>query len=185
MSQDVTEATRSSSRRIIVAVIAVTLATGAVLDVAHVRASTQVPNAGSQTPHTSGSPVSYIYTCCSVRFVNTVYHPGEVLALHWIREVNQPAQNSRYTIILKERLSGPFSSVATLKAKVAASPTRSEPVEISAPVIRISNTKAREPIPLIHIPLNAPAGYYHVSIGIYYNNTREGTEAASILRISP
>jgi hypothetical protein len=184
MSQDEAETTNRSWRRFITTVLAIALLTGAVLVLVHIRTTTQVPNTDSKASSSAGLPVTYNYTCCSSSFVNTVYHPGEVIALHWIREINQPTESSRYTIILKEKLSGPFSSVGTLKSTVTASPQRSEPVEISAPVIRVSNTKDRKPVSLIHIPLNAATGYYNVSISILYNQIGDSTEGATIIRIS-
>jgi len=185
MSQDQVETANRFWRRSLATVITVALLIGAVVVLVHIRSTTRVITTDSNASSSIGVPVTYNYTCCSSSFVNTIYHPGEVIALHWIREIVQPIENSRFTIILKEKLSGPFSSVGTLKSTVTALPKVSEPVEISAPVIRVSNTRAQRPVSLIHIPLDAAAGYYNVSTSVFFNQTGNGTEGASIIRISP
>ncbi|HET8590985.1 MAG TPA: hypothetical protein VFM01_15215, partial [Nakamurella sp.] len=75
-------------------------------------------------PHPSPSPSTEVasFTCCRQADVDTVRHPGETFAIHWIRVTQRvPADRTPASYELHAALSGAYPSVSDLKASVAAS----------------------------------------------------------------
>jgi len=115
---------------------------------------------------TKASPVSYTYECCRDSVVNTVYRPGEILRLQWIRVASasgQVGRTSPATFTLRASLSGPFSSVATLKTSSVSSSAQLGSTGITAAPLKVSGRIALSPVSLIRIPLTAGSGYFNLS----------------------
>jgi hypothetical protein len=133
---------------------------------------------------TKTSPVSYTYECCKDSVVNTVYRPGEILRLQWTRvaqvsgEVG-PTSHAMFT--LRASLSGPFSSVATLKTTSASSSTQPGSTGISAAALKVSGRIASSPVSLIRIPLTAGSGYFNLSFRVSSGAWSVG--GATIIRV--
>jgi hypothetical protein len=132
----------------------------------------------------TGVVATYTYTCCSGALVDTVYHPGEVMVVHWIRSVMSPATSGRGIIVLSARLSGPFASVEELKSTIAASPAAREKVNVVSSVTRVSNVSGARPATSLPIPQTATPGYYNVFITIGSSPVSVVETASSIVRIA-
>ena len=161
-------------RRFISAVLAIAAALGLVL------VARSSGSGGS--PSESVATETYSYTCCTAHFVNTIYHPGEVLEVHWIRSL--APSGGRGTILLSARLSGPFSTSAALKSTISASPTSHQPVTVASPVTRISNLSGARPVSTLRIPTAAAPGYYNVVITVGSSPRNVVLSASSIVRIA-
>jgi hypothetical protein len=115
---------------------------------------------------TKASPISYTYECCRDSGVDTVYRPGEILRLQWIRVAQASGQSgltSHATFTLHASLSGPFSSVAMLKTTSASSSAPLGSTGITAAPLEVSGKIASSPVSLIRIPLTAGSGYFNLS----------------------
>ncbi len=128
--------------------------------------------------------VSYTYECCRASMVNTVYHPGEILRLRWIRVAQAPGQTgqtSHATLELRVSLSGPFDNVAILKAISVASNSQSGSAGIVALPLRVPNWVAVNPVSIIRIPRTATSGYFNLS---FRASTGEfSVSGASVVRV--
>ena len=67
-------------------------------------------NAGS-----TGTLVSYNYTCCRAPMINTIYRPGELISARWIQATDAEKSTQPASIVLSMKLSGPYRSVILLK----------------------------------------------------------------------
>ena len=141
---------------------------------------------GTASPASSGETyvATYTYSCCSAKFVDTVYRPGEVMVLRWIRTVVPPAGNGHGDYLLSARLSGPFSSVERLKFTFEASPHARAALNLSSPVIRVANTSGAKPVTVLRIPISAAPGYYNLSTTIGTSPRSVEMSGASIVRIA-
>ncbi len=138
---------------------------------------------GAQTKDTYHA--TFNYECCSALLVNTVYHPGDVLKLRWIRLTNAPTTRkpTGVTIVLSASISGPFASVASLKSAFARSHPKFGEVNSKATNIRISNRTFAKPVSSIRIPAKAGKGYYELTTSVAGGPVTQ--TGGSIIRISP
>jgi len=106
----------------------------------------------------------YGYSCCGDGFGTVSYHSGEILKVDWIRSALRKSDASPTTIDLSLVASGPFPTIAALKKNF----TRSHPVlgrtVFSATTLHVSDEKIASPVSVLHVPANAGAGYYELTI---------------------
>jgi len=138
-------------------------------------------SAGAQT--SKSTRVTFSYDCCTELLVNAVHHPGDALALKWIQTTNPPNNYAATTITLSASVSGPFSSVASLKSAFARSHPKYGVINSKAIVIRLSDQKSAHPVSMIQIPADASKGFYELTTTV-----KEGSTAISggaVIRVAP
>jgi len=105
------------------------------------------------------APVGPSYSCCEAKDIETVYRPGQTLALHWLvtpGEVGAPARH----LELAARLTGPFGSVDDLKATTSRAGHAAGRVTFSAATVRPTGEPRERPVSSIAISPEAEPGYY-------------------------
>jgi hypothetical protein len=108
---------------------------------------------------------SFSYTCCTGLNTNLTYHPGEVLHLTWTPLENPPSANPPETLTLTAFLSNSFATPSALKSSTEAihfSKKSGFPSGPSAQQIHVSNSSDETVHMSIHIPDNAPNGFYNL-----------------------
>ena len=99
------------------------------------------------------------FTCCTAHDVNRVYHPGDVVTIHWIRETSKAVGASEPTpLTLTAHLDGAFAGVAEAKAPGArgTDPATAEPVHVT-------DRTMRSPVSTFRIPATAGPGLYNLT----------------------
>jgi hypothetical protein len=129
-----------------------------------VRPTHSSPKPGSLSSILQGSGPAYSYTCCSASVMNTIYHPGSVITVHWIRSTTTSNQAPPATIKLSLRLSGPYRTVNLLKTDSLGAHPRLGRTNSSARDIDVLNTAADHPISILRIPADAGTGYYNLTM---------------------
>ena len=137
-------------------------------------------NLGAEGPATA----TYDYSCCSAALVATVYHPGEVMAIHWTRIVLPPANFGHGVLLLSARLVGPFASVEELKSTITSSPSSRQAVNVASTVTRVSNTVAANLVTRVAIPSTAAPGYYNLTVKVGSSPQSVVTSAGTIVRVT-
>lgn len=118
---------------------------------------------GSLSSVLEGAHPKYSYTCCSAKVMNTIYHPGSVITVHWIRSVVTPSQAPAATIKLSLSLSGPYRTVNLLKTDSIGAHPRLGRTNSSARRIAVLDTVIDSPISILRIPADAGSGYYNLT----------------------
>lgn len=161
--------------------IALVLA-GLFLLVLIVRSSHSRADQVSSSSTLNGPPFAYSYTCCTESLINTVYHPGDIIAVHWIRSASTATRIRATSITLSTRLSGPYRTVTLLKTdSVGANPQLGR-TNASAVPIRVMDTIVASPVSILRIPADAGAGYYNLTTTVGMKNLTVG--GAGIIRVA-
>lgn len=118
----------------------------------------------------------YEYQCCSAADIETIYSPGQTVALHWTPHRvtrDSPRVPSESTISVK--LYGPYSSVSSIKGSPT-TPTGS-PLAIAKPLHPSVTVAQRGLSSDLPIPADARPGYYSVVITTTWSpgNSDEGS----------
>jgi hypothetical protein len=103
----------------------------------------------------------YEYQCCSATDIDTVYSPGQVVALHWTPyrvTTDSPRMPSDPTISVK--LYGPYVSVSSIKGSTAAPPGK--PLAIAKLLHPSVSVVEKNLSSDVLIPADATPGYYSV-----------------------
>lgn len=110
--------------------------------------------------------------------MNLVYHPGEVLTIHWIRQTQSgDASLTPSSMTLKAALDGEFANVAKAKAAHA---TGGE--QVSAKPVPVTDRTIAAPVSRIRIPASAMPGLYNLTTTVVGpGSTTSGT---GIIRIA-
>lgn len=125
----------------------------------------------------------YSYTCCGASVMDTIYHPGSVITVHWVRSVATPTQAPASTIELSVSLSGPYRTVNLLKSDSVGAHPRLGLTNAHARRISVLDTDVASPISVLRIPADAGSGYYNLTMT---TGTKGLTESgAGVIRIEP
>ena len=97
-----------------------------------------------------------MYTCCTAATAHRVYHPGDVVTLHWRRSTGNEGRD-KAAETLKSRLDGPFGLEAHTRVTGVPGSVQAtgRPIQVAA------GTAA--PVSAIRIPANATPGMYRVT----------------------
>jgi hypothetical protein len=104
---------------------------------------------------------TYDHQCCSAAAVDTIYSPGQIVALHWAPHrvtTESPSMPTDPTISVK--LYGPYPSVKSIKGPSTTSPGK--PLAIAKllhPSVAVAQTGLSSDL---LIPADAAPGYYSV-----------------------
>jgi hypothetical protein len=125
----------------------------------------------------------YSYTCCGNALVTHAYHPGERIAVDWIRVASHGSKKPPTAITLIVSASGPYASVAILKHAFAMAHPNYGPTNFEAAPIKLSDTRAARPVSSLRVPANAGPGFYNlteiVQEGLHFSSS------ASVVKIRP
>lgn len=125
------------------------------------------------------------YTCCEAADVNSDYHPGQTLSVHWIvTPGTSSAGGQNQQVELNAHLAGPYATVNDLKTSAA--PADKDLAGVStftAEPVRPSGRAGEQPVSLILIPPTATPGYYNLVTSV----TEPGATAsgASVIHVIP
>lgn len=98
----------------------------------------------------------YVLRRCRCRWV---FHPGEVLTVHWIVQPGAPTSaTQRNEVKLSAGLTGPYADVSSLKQHGG-----TKTPSISAPLFVTSDVAGGTPSSRLLIPENAAPGFYDLS----------------------
>jgi len=102
------------------------------------------------------------FTCCANSDALTqAWHPGQVITVQWSAEaVGMTATDDQHQITLAAVLTGPYASVAALKAGDTASET------LRATPVRVTDRTSGGALSTIALPLDLAAGWYDLSTSI-------------------
>jgi hypothetical protein len=115
----------------------------------------------SPTPTNTVSYQSFRFTCCASSVVLQAWHPGHDVALHWIGEsAGVTSDDAKHPITLAAVLTGPYASVALLKAGGAHADT------IFASPMHVTDRTPGNPVSSIGLPIDLPAGWYNLATTI-------------------
>jgi hypothetical protein len=109
-------------------------------------------------------------SCCVDTSLQTDRHPGGTVTLHWIVASAGTADVAAAPVTLTAALSGPFASVAALKAAGSA------PETMTAAPLHLSARNLGNPVSTIALPMNLVAGWYNL---VYSVNSGPGNSVGS------
>ncbi|WP_327034914.1 hypothetical protein [Micromonospora ureilytica] len=135
-------------------------------------------------PSTTTASIPTTYTCCDSKDVDTIYHPGHHVAVHWIVQLGTGPAAKPAQVELAARLTGPYSSVGDLKnASMGTAQPASGEVTFEAPLVRPSGAADELPVSVISISTDALPGYYNLITSVRQGG---GTlSGASVVRVAP
>ena len=125
--------------------------------------------------------VTYSYSCCSWKLVNTQYRPGDRLTTRWIPVPDSSPANLRLS--LRAWIVGPFPNVNFLKHVKSATPG-SGLIKVSAKALTVSNSTPQHPVSVIDVPIGAKSGYYNLWTEIVWLDGSGSGTGASVIHIS-
>jgi hypothetical protein len=112
------------------------------------------PNAAS-TQH-----ATYQYSCCQPGTLVGPHQPGDALTVHWIVTGGGWSYQNSSPVTLRATLAGSFDTAA------AAKPDTTARTIATADPIHTTTAAGGSPVSTIHIPTNAPPGYYDLRFSI-------------------
>jgi len=121
-------------------------------------ASVLVTACSSPSPTVAVSYEQFRFTCCAQsEALLHAWHPGQVITLHWAADsAGMTSDDTQHLITLTALFTGPYASVATLKAGGPHSETL-----LAAP-IRVTDRTSGSPVSTIVLPLDLAAGWYNL-----------------------
>ncbi len=118
------------------------------------------------------------FTCCVGHDVNRVYHPGDLVTIHWIRETSVAEAGSTPTpLTLTVRLEGAFAGVA--QAKTPGAHGRDSVV---AQPVEVTDRTLEAPVSTLRIPAGAATGLYNLTTKV--TNPHGWVSGAAIIRVT-
>jgi hypothetical protein len=135
-------------------------------------------SACSAAPANSGVSYGYhSYGCCA-ESVDTTWHAGQQLTLHW--QPTPPAvttdPNPRQ-IVLSLSLTGPFATVDALKQAISQGSKPSGVRTLKAAAISVTDRDVLTPSSQIELPADLPAGYYDLASQAASGNLSQSGDA--------
>ena len=120
---------------------------------------------------------TFTYSCCTASFVNSPYHPGEVMRLPWTRTAHVPGALKTEMVTLSATITGPYKTVALLKTAFARHTPRLGEFNAKAAQIRVSDASGKRCFQLVKVPDVATAGFYELTTSVTTHSlvTSEGT----------
>jgi hypothetical protein len=131
----------------------------------------------SPSPTNAIGYASFSFTCCSSSDVLQAWHPGREVALHWMGEsAGVTSDDAKHSITLTAVLTGPYASVALLKAGGAHAYT------VYASSMRVTDRTPRNPVSTIGLPIALPAGLYNLATNI--RSAGGSVSSASVIKVT-
>ena len=155
---------------------------GAVIVVLVVRVASTTPTPRGSVTYPAGNMFEYQYSCCGAKAIDTTYHPGQTMRLHWTSSSTVAAKGPSVTETLTARVTGPFASVAQLKAASSHAHPILGTLTIQALPRVVSDTLLAGPVSIIRIPTIAVTGYYNLTMTM--STTHLSVSGSSVIRIA-
>ena len=129
------------------------------------------------SPSSAGQPAvtyaRYTFACCTASDIERVWHPGEIVSLHWIVVAAGATADSRpRPITLTAVLAGPFASVDGLKGGAAA----------RAAELNTDDRNPTAPTSTFALPSNLAPGFYNLAFKVDYGGGNS-VAGASVVRV--
>lgn len=125
---------------------------------------------------------TYAYKCCTWKLVNTIYHPGGLFVIHWIRCPDSSPPGEK--MLLDATLIGPFHSVPDQKQAIPQSGRLAGVMRVCARSIIVDNNVPKSLESVIHIPKTAKPGFYYLQTGFVWLNAGGRASGGSVIRIA-
>jgi hypothetical protein len=118
------------------------------------------------------------FTCCAnAEALTELWHPGQVITLDWsTQSAGTTADDAQHPITLMATVTGPYASVAALKAGGAHSKT------IPASPMRVTDRTSGSLVSTIVLPLDLAAGWYNLVTTI--KSAEGSTGDATIIQVA-
>jgi hypothetical protein len=102
------------------------------------------------------------FTCCIGHDVNRIYHPGDLVTIHWIRDTSEAvAPSNPIPITLTAHLEGPFAGVVQAKIRGAHGND-----QVRASPVQVTDRTIGAPVSRLRIPARAAPGLYNLTFRI-------------------
>ncbi|MFI5034851.1 MAG: hypothetical protein ACHQFZ_01425 [Acidimicrobiales bacterium] len=108
----------------------------------------------------------YTYNCCGGGLGTHPYHPGQLLAVKWIRLGGHKSRKPAKAVTLAVTATGPFASVAAATSALTKSPPKLGRVNFAAPSLHLTDKEAANPVSQLRIPASAAPGLYGLTIRV-------------------
>ena len=131
---------------------------------------------------TSGTLVTYNYSCCTSLAINTLYRPGEVIAARWIRTKNPGTTGRAVPVALSMRISGPFPSVSSLKSAMIGPHPKVGATNVRSKTTTLLDTVRGNPQSVLRVPRHAASGFYNLTFTVGTSNLTQS--GSSIIRVA-
>ena len=132
--------------------------TFAMLTATVVTSTAACSSAPAEAPTGAATQATFSYTCCTTADIDRVYHPGEVMTIHWIVQEGALTSATQPTQVdLSVSLTGPYADVTSLKEHA-----EKDTASISAAPTVTSDWAGGAPISRLVIPAKAVPGFYDV-----------------------
>lgn len=116
---------------------------------------------------------AFTFSCCAARDLDRVYHPGEVVTLHWTAHRQSPqSQPTTAPLWLHASLSGAFGSPRSAK-----SGDSGPDAVVRAKAVRASELRPSRPVSRLRIPRDATPGFYNLTTSIETGDMIDSTTA--------
>jgi hypothetical protein len=131
----------------------------------------------TSSPTTDTSYQSFRFTCCASSDVLQSWHPGHEVALHWIREsAGMTSDDMKHAITLAAVFTGPYASVALLKAGGAHAKT------VYSLSMQVTDRTPGNPVSTIGLPIDLPVGWYNLATTI--RSAGGSVSGASVIKVT-
>jgi hypothetical protein len=131
----------------------------------------------SPSPTNAVGYESFRFTCCAGSDVLQAWHPGHEVALHWMGEsAGVTSDDTHHPITLTAVLTGPYASVALLKAGGAHADA------VYASPMQVTDRTPGNPVSTIGLPIDLPAGWYNLAANI--RSAGGSVSSASVIKVT-
>lgn len=133
--------------------------------------------APSQAPPSGASHPLYRFSCCRSADIQHVYHPGDILTLHWIVTPAGRTSAASQPVTLSLSVEGAYADVSSLKSGAHAAQI------LRAATISTSDQAGAAEVSTIQLPQSLEPGYYNLVFTVGSGGIRSG--GASVIQVSP
>ncbi len=132
------------------------------------------PSSGGQSGATYAR---YTFTCCTASDIQSAWHPGETVSLHWIVVAAGVTTDSRpRRITITAVLAGPYANVNALKGGPPAART------LSATPLNTDDRNATPPTSTFALPSDLAPGFYNLAFTVDYGGGNS-LSGASVVQV--
>ncbi len=118
---------------------------------------------GLFTPTPVSAAEIYHFSCCGSSFGTVNYHRGETITLEWVKTPERSSGAPGKTVVLSATASGPFATVAALKASFARAHPQLGKTNFAANTLHVSDETTKTLVATLHVPTNAGVGFYELT----------------------
>jgi hypothetical protein len=141
-------------------------------------AASVVVGCSPSSPTVAVSFEQFQFTCCANSEALThAWHPGQVITLQWSAQgAGMTATDAPHQIALAAIFTGPYASVAALKARGPHSET------LLSSALRVTDRTSSSALSTITLPIDLAAGWYDLVTSI--TSARGSTGGATVIQVT-